>query len=68
MAMSNANESVPPAEDTEPSLAAKSYDRVLVTPTMDNGSQEKNISQMRYNYRCKITFPALDNSEITPRK
>eukprot|EP00957_Ditylum_brightwellii_P165506 12600347-Ditylum_brightwellii.AAC.1 len=35
---------------------------------MDNGPQEKNITQMRYNYRWRITFPALDDSEITPRK
>eukprot|EP00957_Ditylum_brightwellii_P105540 8046041-Ditylum_brightwellii.AAC.2 len=29
---------------------------------MDNGPQEKSISQMRYNYRWRITFPAQDNT------
>eukprot|EP00957_Ditylum_brightwellii_P134695 10268898-Ditylum_brightwellii.AAC.1 len=53
MATSNANKSVPPAEDTEPSPKGKNYDRVLVTPMMDNGPQEKPISQMCYNYRWR---------------
>eukprot|EP00957_Ditylum_brightwellii_P131017 9993745-Ditylum_brightwellii.AAC.1 len=66
--MSNTNESVPPAEDAEPSPKTKFYDRVPVTPTMDNGPQEKNISQICYNYRWRITFPVLDDSKITPRK
>eukprot|EP00957_Ditylum_brightwellii_P208788 15358932-Ditylum_brightwellii.AAC.1 len=44
MATNNANESVPPAEDAVPYLMAKSYNRVPVTPTMDNGVQEKNMS------------------------
>eukprot|EP00957_Ditylum_brightwellii_P122358 9331495-Ditylum_brightwellii.AAC.1 len=35
---------------------------------MDNGPQKKSISQMRYNYRWRITFPVPDNTEITPRK
>eukprot|EP00957_Ditylum_brightwellii_P172164 13106600-Ditylum_brightwellii.AAC.1 len=68
MVMSNANESVTPAEYAEPSLKAKSYDRNLVAPTMDNCPQEKNITQMRYNYRWRITFPVLDDSEIAPGK
>eukprot|EP00957_Ditylum_brightwellii_P205629 15344685-Ditylum_brightwellii.AAC.1 len=68
MVTSNSNESVPPAEDAQPSLKAKSYNRVLVTPTMDNGPQEKNFTQMCYNYRWRITFPVPDNAKITPRK
>eukprot|EP00957_Ditylum_brightwellii_P211727 15366516-Ditylum_brightwellii.AAC.1 len=68
MVKSNANESVPPTEDAEPSLKAKSYKRVLVTPTMDNGPQEKNITQMHYKYRWRISFPAPDDAKITPGK
>eukprot|EP00957_Ditylum_brightwellii_P194540 14817812-Ditylum_brightwellii.AAC.1 len=43
------------------------HDKVPVTPIMDNGAQEKNMAQMRYNYSWRITFPAPDNTEITPR-
>eukprot|EP00957_Ditylum_brightwellii_P187289 14264121-Ditylum_brightwellii.AAC.1 len=68
MVTSNANESVPPAKDVKTSLKGKSYNRVPVTPTMDNGPQEKNITQMCNNYRWRITFPVTDDSEITPRK
>eukprot|EP00957_Ditylum_brightwellii_P080534 6126167-Ditylum_brightwellii.AAC.1 len=35
---------------------------------MDNGPQDKDISQLRYNYRWQITFPTPDDSKITPRK
>eukprot|EP00957_Ditylum_brightwellii_P205284 15343182-Ditylum_brightwellii.AAC.2 len=67
MATSNANTSVPPSEDAKLFATGKTYDKALVTPTMDNGPQEKPISQMRYNYRWRITFPAQDDTEITPR-
>eukprot|EP00957_Ditylum_brightwellii_P162996 12411444-Ditylum_brightwellii.AAC.1 len=68
MAMSNANECVPPTEDAEPHAQPKTYDKVPVTPMMDNGPQDKDISQLRYNYRWRITFPAPDDSKVTPRK
>eukprot|EP00957_Ditylum_brightwellii_P107270 8185375-Ditylum_brightwellii.AAC.1 len=66
MATSNANGSVPPA-NLAPSLPTKSYHRVPMTPTMDNGPQEKNLLQLCYNYRRRITFPAPESSKITPR-
>eukprot|EP00957_Ditylum_brightwellii_P126242 9624305-Ditylum_brightwellii.AAC.1 len=68
MATSNANASVPPVEDAEPHAKGKNYDKAPVIPTMDNGSQEKEISQLRYSYRWRVTFPAPENSEIIPRK
>eukprot|EP00957_Ditylum_brightwellii_P050162 3802941-Ditylum_brightwellii.AAC.1 len=68
MVTSNANESVPPAEDAESSPKGKTYDEGPVTPTMDNGPQEKSIPQMHYSYGWRITFPAPDNTKITPRK
>eukprot|EP00957_Ditylum_brightwellii_P027261 2061407-Ditylum_brightwellii.AAC.1 len=66
--MSNANERVPLTKDSEPHVQPKTYDRAPVTPTMHNGPQDKGISQLRYNYRWQITFLALDDSKITPRK
>eukprot|EP00957_Ditylum_brightwellii_P131310 10014958-Ditylum_brightwellii.AAC.1 len=66
MTMSNANERVPLTEDAEPHVQPKNYDRVPVTPAMDNGPQDKDISQLQYNYRWRVTFPAPDNSKITP--
>eukprot|EP00957_Ditylum_brightwellii_P046738 3547132-Ditylum_brightwellii.AAC.1 len=68
MATSNANTNVPPAEDAECHEKENKYEKIPVTPTMDNGSQEKEISQLRYNYRWRVTFPAPENFEITPRK
>eukprot|EP00957_Ditylum_brightwellii_P104353 7948017-Ditylum_brightwellii.AAC.2 len=35
---------------------------------MDNGPKEKTISQWRYNYCWKLTFPAPENKDILPRK
>eukprot|EP00957_Ditylum_brightwellii_P046138 3500363-Ditylum_brightwellii.AAC.1 len=68
MATINTNASVPPAEDAEPHTRGKNYDKAPVTPTMDNGLQEKEISQLCYNYRWRVIFPTPENSEITPRK
>eukprot|EP00957_Ditylum_brightwellii_P149455 11381373-Ditylum_brightwellii.AAC.1 len=34
---------------------------------MDNGPQEKNLSQLCYNYMWRITFPAPKNLKIMPR-
>eukprot|EP00957_Ditylum_brightwellii_P035641 2702277-Ditylum_brightwellii.AAC.1 len=68
MAMSDANAIVPPAEDAKPSMLQKSYERAPVTPTMDNGPQEKPIRQKRYKYRWQITFPAPEDEDVIPRK
>eukprot|EP00957_Ditylum_brightwellii_P082677 6286787-Ditylum_brightwellii.AAC.1 len=68
MAMSNANESMPPAGDAKPPGKEKSYAKTPVMPTMDNGPKEKLISQWRYNYRWRSTFPVPENKEILPRK
>eukprot|EP00957_Ditylum_brightwellii_P110759 8448236-Ditylum_brightwellii.AAC.1 len=57
MATSSTKESVPPAGDVKPLAQEKLYAKALVMPTMDNGPQEKPISQSRYNYRWILTFP-----------
>eukprot|EP00957_Ditylum_brightwellii_P157344 11975824-Ditylum_brightwellii.AAC.1 len=68
MATSSAKESMPPAGDAKPLAQEKSYAKALVMPTMDNSLQEKPISQSRYNYRWRLTFPAPKNEDISLRK
>eukprot|EP00957_Ditylum_brightwellii_P133749 10197963-Ditylum_brightwellii.AAC.1 len=35
---------------------------------MDNGPEQKQIQQKRFTYRWRLTFPAPENEDITPRK
>eukprot|EP00957_Ditylum_brightwellii_P045218 3427574-Ditylum_brightwellii.AAC.1 len=68
MATCNANESVPPTGGDWPHEREKLYAKAPVMPTMDNGPNKKMISQWRYNYCWRLTFPVPENKDISPRK
>eukprot|EP00957_Ditylum_brightwellii_P002797 215117-Ditylum_brightwellii.AAC.1 len=68
MVTSSTKESVPPAGDVKPLAQEKSYAKAPVMPTIDNGLQEKLISQSRHNYRWRLTFPVPKNEDILPRR
>eukprot|EP00957_Ditylum_brightwellii_P123600 9423158-Ditylum_brightwellii.AAC.1 len=64
MAKSVANNCVPSFGEGQRTEQEKNYRRAPVTPTMDNDPEEKPISQTRYNYRWRITFPTPENQKM----
>eukprot|EP00957_Ditylum_brightwellii_P158431 12058593-Ditylum_brightwellii.AAC.1 len=68
MVTSIAKEYVPPSADTKLASSDKKYDNAPVTHTMNSGLEHKSIQQKWFTYRWRLTFPAPENEDITPRK
>eukprot|EP00957_Ditylum_brightwellii_P082613 6280980-Ditylum_brightwellii.AAC.1 len=58
---------MPPTEAAQHLEWNKKYDYPPVMPLLDNKSQKDKINAKRNNYKCRLTFLALDKKGVKPR-